>query len=117
MSSIPDLSVLMQMMQESNMDFSSLMEQLNHGSSSHSNSYSENSDSNNSSNPDMETMMKMMQLMQAMNSSSNSASTNLLYALKPFLRDSKKERVDQCANFLKMSKVLQEMNKSGGDKN
>ena len=116
MSSMPDLSVLMQMMQEKNIDFSSFIEQLNHGTIPNSDSYMDSSANLNSSTLDPETMLKMMQLMQAINSSSNSASTNLLYALKPFLRDSKKEKVDQCANFLKMSTVLQEMNKSGGDK-
>ena len=53
--------------------------------------------------------------MKAMNSNTNNPSADLLYSLKPFLRDSKKEKVDQYIKFLKMSSVISEMNKPGGD--
>ena len=62
-----------------------------------------------------QTMMKIMKLMNSINSNQSNASTNLLYSLKPFLRDSKREKVDQCINFLKMSSIISEINKSGGD--
>ena len=113
MSDKPDLSVLMQMMQDKNMNLSAVMEQMNENIKSTNDSSS--SQNNSSSTPDMETMMKAMKLMSSLNSSNASASTNLLYALKPFLRDSKKEKIDQYANFLKMSTILNEMNKSGGE--
>ena len=92
---MPDFSVLLQMMKEKNMDLSGL--------------------SQGDSELDMETMMKLAKLMSAMNSSQNNASTNLLYALKPFLRNSKQEKIDQYAQLLKMSSILEEMNKSGGE--
>lgn len=60
--------------------------------------------------PDMETMMKIMKVMNAMKSGENSPSTNLLNSLKPFLRDSKKEKVDQYIKFIKLSNVISEMN-------
>ena len=63
----------------------------------------------------METMMKIAKIMKAMNSNTNNPSADLLYSLKPFLRDSKKEKVDQYIKFLKMSSVISEMNKPGGD--
>ena len=114
---MPDLSVLMQMMQDKNVDVSSMMEMLHQNSSHEDASSSETTPNSHVDAPDMDTMVKMMKLMQAMNSSDASASANLLYALKPFLRDSKKEKVDQCANFLKISRILQEWNQSGGGKN
>ncbi len=118
MSSMPDLSALMQMMQDKNMDISSMMEMLGQSSFPREDASSSSTPPNaHDGMPDTETMLKMMRLMQAMNSQDASASMNLLYALKPFLRDSKKDKVEQCANFLKMSRILQEWNKSGGDKN
>lgn len=65
--------------------------------------------------PDMETMMKIMKIMNSINSNTNNPSANLLYSLKPFLRESKKEKIDQYVNFLKISSIISEINKSGGD--
>ena len=57
-----------------------------------------------------------MQIMKAMNSNQNSASANLLNSLKPFLRDSKKDKVDQYIKFIKISNILNGFNNnSGGD--
>ena len=102
MSERPDLSSLMQMMNE--IRSKSSQEDVR---KEPDNSTSENS-------MDMEMMMKITKMMSAMNSSKNNAETNLLYALKPFLRESKKEKIDQYVQVLKMSSVLQEMNQSGG---
>ena len=63
---------------------------LNSNNSNTSNNSFENS---NFEMPDMETMMKIMKIINSMNSSENNASTNLLYSLKPFLRDSKKDKI------------------------
>lgn len=65
--------------------------------------------------PDMETITKIMKLMKSINSNSDSPSANLLYSLKPFLRDSKKDKVEQCVKILKISSIISEINKSGGD--
>lgn len=62
--------------------------------------------------PDMETMMKITQIMKAMNSNENNAGTNLLYSLKPFLRESKQTKLSQYANILKISSVISELNKN-----
>jgi hypothetical protein len=53
--------------------------------------------------------------MNSLNSNTPNPSANLLYSLKPFLRDSKKEKVDQYIKFLKLSSIISEINKSGGD--
>ncbi len=97
-------------------DFSSFMQMINEmNKEMPNNSENNETSSTNDNKPDIETMMKLAKIMNTMNSTQNSASTNLLYALKPFLRESKKEKVDQYAQFLKMSSILNEMNKSGGD--
>ena len=92
---MPDLSMLLQMMKDNHFDFSNMTED--------------------GTQIDFDTMMRLTQIMSAMNSSQNNASTNLLYAMKPFLRDSKKQKIDQYAQLLKFSSVMQEINKSGGD--
>ncbi len=60
--------------------------------------------------PDMETMMKIMKVVNTMKSGENNASANLLNSLKPFLRDSKKEKIDQYIKFIKLSNVISEIN-------
>ena len=66
---------------------------------------------NNFEMPDMETIMKISQIMKAMNSTQNNASTNLLYSLKPFLRKTKQDKLDQYVKMLKLSSVISEFNK------
>ena len=60
--------------------------------------------------PDFETMMKIMRVVNTIKSGENNASTNLLNSLKPFLRDSKKEKIDQYIKFIKISNALSEIN-------
>ena len=78
---------------------------------------SKNSNMNSSnfdfSNIDMNTILKMKSIMEKMNSS-NDPRSNLLYSLKPYLRDTKKQKVDQYANLLnvaKIAEILKEDNK------
>lgn len=56
--------------------------------------------------PDIETLMKMKKIMESMNSPQNDARSNLLLSLKPYLRDNKKEKVDQYVKLLNISKVI-----------
>lgn len=57
-------------------------------------------------NIDMNTILKMKSVMEKMNSS-NDPRSNLLYSLKPYLREEKKEKLDQYANFLNMAKMFE----------
>ena len=73
---------------------------------------SNNSNSNNSANNlnfDMNTIMKMKSIMENMNNK-NDPRANLLYSLKPYLRDSKKDKLDQYVNLLNVSKIAELMN-------
>ena len=75
---------------------------------------SNNHDSNNSTsnlNFDMNTIMKMKSIMENMNNK-NDPRANLLYSLKPYLRDSKKDKLDQYVNLLNVSKIAELMNKN-----
>lgn len=73
--------------------------------------------SNNFEMPDVETMMKINQIIKAMNSNANTASANLLYSLKPFLRKTKQDKIDQYVNMLKLSSIISEFNKNNNEKN
>ena len=75
---------------------------------------SNNQQNQNSSQPgnlniDMATMMKMKSIMENMNNR-NDPRANLLYSLKPYLRDTKKDKLDQYVNLLNVSKIADLMN-------
>lgn len=55
---------------------------------------------------DMNMMLKMKSIMENLNSS-NDPRSNLLYSLKPYLRDEKKGKIDQYANLLNFAKVAE----------
>lgn len=85
-----------------------------------SNNQNSNNDSNtkssNNFNIDMNTIMKMQSIMSNMNNK-NDPRANLLYSLKPYLRDTKKDKLDQYVNLLNVSKIADIMNKKEDNKN
>lgn len=91
-------------------------EMLNNlGSMLNSNNQSnQNSSQNGNFNLDMNTIMKMKSIMENMNNK-NDPRANLLYSLKPYLRDSKKDKLDQYVNLLNVSKIADFMNKNNND--
>ena len=133
MSDMPDLSSLIGMLNNKGIDVNNLMKNVSNNNNSNTenipdlntilnstNSSKDSTDKEKQVNsdfqmPDMETIMKIMKLMNSMNSNASSPSANLLYSLKPFLRESKQEKIDQYIKFLKISSVIKEINKSGGD--
>ena len=68
----------------------------------------------NNFNLDMNTIMKMKSIMENMNNK-NDPRANLLYSLKPYLRDSKKDKLDQYVNLLNVSKIAELMNKNNNN--
>ena len=67
---------------------------------------SKNSSENNFNNIDMNTILKMKSIIDKMNSN-NDPRSNLLNSLKPYLRDSRKEKIDQYANLLNFAKIAE----------
>ena len=55
---------------------------------------------------DMNTMLKMKSIMEKI-SSNNDPRANLLYSLKPYLRNERKAQIDQYANLLNMTKIAE----------
>lgn len=69
------------------------------------NQYNTSSKSDSSSvNIDFETIMKMKSIMEAL-TNSNDQDSKLLYSLKPYLRKSRQEKLDQYINILKITQV------------
>ena len=78
------------------------------------NQSNQNTSQNSNLNIDMNTIMKMKSIMDNMNNK-NDPRANLLYSLKPYLRDSKKDKLDQYVNLLNVSKIADFMNKNNNN--
>lgn len=93
--------------------------QLKQNSSVESEDNKNNSTSDNAKNTssefDMETMMKMKKIIDAMNSKQDDPRANLLLSLKPYLKESRKNKVDQYIQIFKMGKVLETLGPLGGE--
>lgn len=91
----------------------------NDSSTSNTNENSNRSNTSNSNNPfenfDMNTFLKMQQIVNSINSEQNDSRTNLLMSLKPYLKESRKNKVDQYIQLMKMGKIFEIMNPLGGD--
>ena len=70
----------------------------------------------NLNNIDMNTIVKMKSIVDNMNNSNNPRS-NLLYSLKPYLRDSRKEKIDQYANLLNFAQIAELFKKNNNTNN
>ena len=118
--------VISQIPPEMIQNFSSMM-----SSNSSSNNKNENNNSNNNndinnansntsnnnfdfSNIDMNTILKMQSIMSKMNNS-NDPRSNLLYSLKPYLREERKAKVDQYANLLNVAKIAELFNNTNNN--
>ena len=109
----PDLNnILSQVSPEMLNNLSNMLNSNNQ--SSQNSSQDRNNNNSGNFNIDMNTIMKMQSIMSQMNNK-NDPRANLLYSLKPYLRDSKKEKLDQYVNLLNISKIADMMNKNNND--
>ena len=70
----------------------------------------------NSSNIDIATILKVKNIIEALNKKDDVRS-NLLYSLKPYLRESRRQKVDQYVNLFKLSGLTDLLKKEKGDSN
>ena len=82
-----------------------------------SNSNNNSSEENTSSTPDIDinTILKMKQIMDSMNSNKDDPRTNLLMSLKPYLKESRKEKVDQYVKLFGLGKAFEVFGALGGE--
>lgn len=65
------------------------------------------------SNIDMNTIFKIKQVMERMNEKKNDPRSNLLLSLKPYLKPSRKQKVDQYIQLLNMGSIMENFNLGG----
>lgn len=99
---------------------SSLSNNNQEGSNNQNENNSQDNTNSRDSSIDFETIMKMKTIMDKMKGSGNDPRANLLLSLKPYLKESRKEKIDQYIKLFSMSKVMEVFNNtntSGGDTN
>lgn len=64
---------------------------------------------------DIETILKIKSLIDSLNNQENDSRSNLLLSLKPYVADSKKEKIDQYIKFLNLAKIIEVMSPMGGE--
>ena len=115
MNDTPDLSALFSMFSHTNKNPEEILQTILHASAnSHEQASSSSQDSVEESShsiPDMDTMMKFVQLLQT--SRQDTPSKELLKSLKPFLKDSRKEKIDYYIQLLGMIKALETFQELG----
>lgn len=112
----PDMIKNFSSMMNSNNN-SNINEQENHNSSNHSNSNNSNNSNNfDFNNLDINTILKMKSVMEKLNNK-NDPRYNLLNSLKPYLRDEKKNKIDQYANLLNIAKITEIFNSNDKENN
>lgn len=80
------------------------------------NSQANNDDNNSTFNFDINTMLKMKSIVEAINSQKDDPRANLLKSLKPYLKESRKEKVDQYIKIFSIEKVFEQFSPIGGEK-
>ena len=114
-----DLSDLIKNFSNSNIDknkVNDLLSSLKSTDKSSPSNDSSSSESTSANNIDINTMLKIKEMMDKINSSHNDKRSNLLLALKPYLRESRQTKLDQYMKLLNIAPLL-EMFKDDGDKN
>ena len=69
----------------------------------------ESNNNNNNNNIDLNTVIKISSMLGKINNSKNDPRSNLLNSLKPYLRDNKKNQLDNYMNILNVAKIAEVM--------
>lgn len=80
-----------------------------------SDSRNNNSGQNTTPDIDIDMIFKMKKIMDSMKNNKDDPRANLLLSLKPYLKNSRQEKVDQYIKLFNMSKVFEVINPLGGD--
>lgn len=100
-------------------NFSNMFNNMNNNQSSNAEENSSNSDTQGNSNNfniDMDMLFKMKNIFEKMNNTKDDPRANLLLSLKPYLKESRKEKVEQYVKLFSMGKIMEVFNsKNGGD--
>ena len=95
-------------------DIKNIVNNLKSDGSSGNNSDASSSSNSSTPNIDIETILKMKSIFEKMNSSEDPRA-NLLRSLKPYLKESRKSKVDQYIQLFNMTKVMDILKPNGGE--
>ena len=99
-------------------DFKNIVSDFASSTNNGGNSNTSNNCESNSfdfSNIDMATIMKIKNIMSKMNSKKDDPRSNLLLSLKPYLKPSRKEKLDQYIKFMNLSSIMEAFGSMGGE--
>lgn len=110
---------LSDILKEKNIDLNQVLENFNSNSSNENteNKSSENNQSNSSGQIDPAMLLKFQKIFSLLNNKKDSQDEQLLRSLKPYMRDSKKEKIDQYIQLLHMLKLFENFQEMGGNLN
>lgn len=93
-------------------------EEPNSQNNNNSSKNSQNSNNNfDFSNIDINTVKKMSSILGKMNNAKEDPRANLLNSLKPYLRDSKKDKLNNYINLLNVTKIAEIMKENNNEEN
>lgn len=92
-----------------------IMNMFNNSNNGNSNDSNNVNNSNSSPNIDINTLLKMKSIMDKMNTNKNDPRSNLLLSLKPYLKESRKNKVEQYVQLFNMTKIIDAFNQNGGE--
>ena len=98
-------------------DLKNALNSFKNSSNNSNRSSNEDSNGSNSTIPDIDinTILKIKQVMESMNSNKNDPRSNLLMSLKPYLKESRKKKVDQYVQLFGLGKAFEVFNSLGGE--
>ena len=91
-----------------------LMNMMNNSSNNDTQNFKNINSSSSQSSIDMDTIIKMKNIIDKINLKDDPRS-NLLESLKPYLKESRRGKVDQCVQLMNMGKVMENFNLFNGD--
>ncbi len=94
-------------------DFSSLLNVLNNTNNTNNNNNDENNNSNSGFNIDPSIFLKLQQIMSAMNN--KNPQKDLLLSLKPFLRQSRQDKMNDYLTILSVISIIESLSNKGSD--
>lgn len=87
-------------------NFSNMMQNSSDTNNTNPNNQTQSNSGFDFSNIDMNTILKIKSVMEKLNNK-NDPRSNLLYSLKPYLREERKEKLDQYANLMNVAKIAE----------
>lgn len=88
----------------------------NNSNNTTTNNSTSNANSESNLNLDFDTLLKIKNIIAAFNEKDDSRA-NLLYSLKPYLRESRQKKIDQYVNLFKLSGITKLLKKEKGEFN